>query len=242
MHDLPCEWWFWDVFICSDAGGMRAGEARAGSRLCPADPQRAESGPGQRCWEPGLHVNPWCADTQLLRAAGRSPLKWRLGQSEPLRHAGLSLPPSRGSRREGAECCACRVPRRTRSARPCRDDLAFHASVTQLLQGMPFPPLSWSELTQDGMSVHRLFLVLLHSVSFQRRPRPLPGPSLQTPAPQESILVRCHLCLLASGALCAPVPFVGAAPFQSLCILWHFSPSPRSLPLFLWRIELCFIL
>ena len=180
MHDLPCEWWFWDVFICSDAGGMRAGEARQERGCALRTLRRAESGPGQRCWEPGLHVNPWCADTQLLRAAGRAPLKWRLAQNEPLRHAGLSLPPSRGSRREGAERCACRVPRRTRPALPLRGWPGFPCLCYQAAAGDLFPRLS-----QEGMSVHRLFLLLLHSASFQPRPSPLPGPSPQTPAPQE---------------------------------------------------------
>ena len=36
-----------------------------------------------------------------------------------------------------------------------------------------------------------------------------------------------------SRALCSLVPFVWAVLFQSLCVVWHFSPSPRSLPLFL---------
>lgn len=73
---------------------------------------------------------------------------------------------------------------------------------------------SWSELTQDGMSVHCLSLVLLHYVSFRHCPSPLPGASLQTPPLQEWIFVRCHLCLLAAAVLSARW-FPLYAPFSS---------------------------
>ena len=35
MHDLPCEWWSWDVFVCSDAGGMRAGRSKGRNEAVP---------------------------------------------------------------------------------------------------------------------------------------------------------------------------------------------------------------
>lgn len=165
-------------------------------------------------WEPGLHVNCWCADTQLLRAAGSSPLKWSLGQNEPLRHAGLCLPPSSGSRREGAECCASGLLAEPAQLCPCRDDLTFPAFITQLVRWWFSSSFSWSELTQDGMSGHCLFLVLLHYASFQHCPSPLPGASLQTPPLQEWIFVRCHLCLLAAAVLSARW-FPLYAPFAS---------------------------
>lgn len=233
-----------NVFLCYNAGGMREGmKGRAGVRLCSVHPQKGWVWSRTRClgmrWgrspnqELALHINCLCAGTQPLRDADCSPLKWRARLNRCLRHPKLWLPRSCGYRRERAEFCLCRIQEELAQLCPAGTTWFFMLSLQSWLKWWILPVflLCWKQ-HRTGWECPSISWFCFIPSPFNIVVTHFQVPDSRRLFCGMSNAISASFASENRSALLLLVPFARIVLVQLLCNIWHFSPSPRSLPLF----------